>query len=444
MNCKRYLIRFLTFLCVLFVSNMVNASGLQTTETLYGPYEVYTKGVGLDTPSGEGTIQMFINGTPVRSYIYWIQRVWGDGTESEKIMINNVEIQGDLIGTDVGGAYCFRSDISQYVTGDTLNTFDIKAVGNATRNTGAGILIVAELEGFSNTEIEIKEGCDFFYHRTPGNENSEVVTFDVVPSDTDRDAILTFFVGDAQTDYEGLRGNEILYLSSDTIPSVDLFTIGNSISLGGDLTPFNGGLVANDGPHWDTFGRNSGIPSGSDTPDLTDDDPDLRGIVPVYAGDRYASFQLLSENTTRKGVSAILTMAALQIEVETPPGTGTPGYWKNHPDAWPVEEISVGGVTYSRCEAIKIMKTSGKGDKCFTMFNALVSAKLNVMIGNESGCISDTVADADSWMAQYCQGFFDDGKRTVKGSSRAWSGGEQMYWVLDDYNNGLLCAPHRD
>ena len=27
------------------------------------------------------------------------------------------------------------------------------------------------------------------------------------------------------------------------------------------------------------------------------------------------------------------------------PGTGTPGYWMNHPDAWPVEGIVIGGVT---------------------------------------------------------------------------------------------------
>jgi len=32
----------------------------------------------------------------------------------------------------------------------------------------------------------------------------------------------------------------------------------------------------------------------------------------------------------------------------TAPGTGTPGYWKNHPEAWPVEEITIGGVTIQR------------------------------------------------------------------------------------------------
>ena len=39
------------------------------------------------------------------------------------------------------------------------------------------------------------------------------------------------------------------------------------------------------------------------------------------------------------------------------------------------------------------------GDRTFTLFRALVSAKLNVLIGNDSSCIASTIAAADSWMA---------------------------------------------
>lgn len=121
------------------------------------------------------------------------------------------------------------------------------------------------------------------------------------------------------------------------------------------------------------------------------------------------------------------------------PGTGTPGYWKNHPRAWPVDSIMIGGVTYSMEEAITVMWTAGKGDKTFTMFRALAAAKLNVLIGNDSSCISTTIASADSWMALY--GPAGSG---VGGSSHAWSIGEPLKHLLDAYNNGQLCAPHRD
>jgi len=121
------------------------------------------------------------------------------------------------------------------------------------------------------------------------------------------------------------------------------------------------------------------------------------------------------------------------------PGTGTPGYWKNHPEAWPVNSITIGGVTYSKKDAIEFMQNSGSGDKTYTMFKALVAAKLNVLLGCDSSCISSTITLADSWMASYGPVGSD-----VRGSSDAWSSGEPLYYKLDRYNNGLLCAPHRD
>jgi hypothetical protein len=123
------------------------------------------------------------------------------------------------------------------------------------------------------------------------------------------------------------------------------------------------------------------------------------------------------------------------------PGTGTPGYWKNHPDAWPVDEITIGGVTYTKEEAITIMKAKKvDGDKTYDMFNHLVSAMLNVETGNISYCINDAISDANDWMAT--NGPVGSG---VEADSEAWQdGGEDLKDMLDDYNNGKLCADKRD
>ena len=121
------------------------------------------------------------------------------------------------------------------------------------------------------------------------------------------------------------------------------------------------------------------------------------------------------------------------------PGTGTPGYWKNHPGAWPVDSITIGGVTYTKAQAIAIMEQSVAGDKTYTLFDALVAAKLNVLIGNPSSCIADTIAAADAWMATY-----GPVGSKVSASSYAWKVGEPLYYKLDRYNNGYLCAPPRD
>ena len=132
------------------------------------------------------------------------------------------------------------------------------------------------------------------------------------------------------------------------------------------------------------------------------------------------------------------------------PGTGTQGYWKNHPDAWPVETISVGGVLYTKDAAIAIMKTPGKGDKTYDLFRQVVAAKLNVKIGNEP-CVDWAIYYADRWFGDPTleppnphSNLLGSG---VKANNPQWKNpnwGSLYHEVLDDYNNGRLCAPHRD
>jgi hypothetical protein len=121
----------------------------------------------------------------------------------------------------------------------------------------------------------------------------------------------------------------------------------------------------------------------------------------------------------------------------TAEGTGTLGYWKNHPEGWPVTSLTLGGVTYGRNDAIALMGTASKGDKSYDMFHQLAAAKLNVLAGNESSCIDATIAAADAWLAAHPPG------SKVKGKDWGSSGGEALHSTLDDYNNGRLCAPHR-
>jgi hypothetical protein len=120
------------------------------------------------------------------------------------------------------------------------------------------------------------------------------------------------------------------------------------------------------------------------------------------------------------------------------PGTGTLGYWKNHPEAWPVEQITVGGTTWSKSQAISLLSTPSRGDKSIDLFKQLVPAKLNVLIGNDSSCISSTISAADAWLVSNPVG------SGVRSSSAAWATGGPLHQTLDDYNNGRLCAPHRD
>jgi hypothetical protein len=119
-------------------------------------------------------------------------------------------------------------------------------------------------------------------------------------------------------------------------------------------------------------------------------------------------------------------------------GTGTIGYWKTHPEAWPVATITIGGVVYTRDQAIILIGTPSRGDKSIDLFKQLAAAKLNLIIGNNPSCISSTIASADAWMTAHPPG------SNVGSGSAAWAQASSWHTQLDSYNNGQLCAPHRN
>lgn len=137
------------------------------------------------------------------------------------------------------------------------------------------------------------------------------------------------------------------------------------------------------------------------------------------------------------------SLIKFDIDEEEIVGTGTPGYWKNHPEAWPVDEIQIGNFIYSKEVAIETMSIPVKRDKWYTMFRTLVAAKLNVLNG-ANNVVSSTIESADSWMA--INNHMIDGKLVIiKANSDEWKEGQIYHTILDDYNNGILDgAPSRD
>jgi hypothetical protein len=136
-----------------------------------------------------------------------------------------------------------------------------------------------------------------------------------------------------------------------------------------------------------------------------------------------------------------VTSETCSFTTPPPPSQGecvrTQGYWKTHKKAWPIDEISIGGISYSKSTAINLMKKPVNNDITYQMFYQLVAAKLNVASGSNYDCIESTIAAADGWMAVY--GPVDDNVK-VDSSSEAWSVGEPLKNTLDDFNNGLMCA----
>ncbi|HEY5947932.1 MAG TPA: myxococcus cysteine-rich repeat containing protein, partial [Kofleriaceae bacterium] len=74
----------------------------------------------------------------------------------------------------------------------------------------------------------------------------------------------------------------------------------------------------------------------------------------------------------------------------------TQGYWKNHPEAWPVSSLTLGDRTYTQAELLAILDEPVVGNGLVALAHQLITAKLNVALGAPDSSIADDIAAADA------------------------------------------------
>jgi hypothetical protein len=123
------------------------------------------------------------------------------------------------------------------------------------------------------------------------------------------------------------------------------------------------------------------------------------------------------------------------LPCEDPCEPRSPGYWKNHPDAWPVDGITIGGITYTKADAIAWMDTPVRGDKSITLFKAVVAATLNVEEGCLDPCDVQDCLDAARILLTRCE----EGPigSNWRANTETWQElGEPLYECLEASYNG--------
>jgi hypothetical protein len=84
------------------------------------------------------------------------------------------------------------------------------------------------------------------------------------------------------------------------------------------------------------------------------------------------------------------------LECEDEGCTLTQGYWKNHPEDWPVSSLMLGSVSYSAAELLTILKTPPKGNGALSLAHQLIAAKLNLASGASGSGVTSDIAAADA------------------------------------------------
>ena len=105
----------------------------------------------------------------------------------------------------------------------------------------------------------------------------------------------------------------------------------------------------------------------------------------------------------------------------------TIGYWKNHPENWPVLSLTICSNSLTQAELISVLKTQPKGDKTIIMAQQLIAAQLNVANGN----VCPLTTNAEAWLCSH---------GGIGANRQAWDGGEPLKNALDQFNNGGPCT----
>jgi hypothetical protein len=115
--------------------------------------------------------------------------------------------------------------------------------------------------------------------------------------------------------------------------------------------------------------------------------------------------------------------------------TFTQGYWKTHPEAWPVTNLTLGTVNYNQTQLLQILNEPAGGNGLLILAHQLIATLLNVAGGADPTPVATNIANAHSLIGGLVippigAGFL--APATVNADATA----------LDDYNNGNTTVPH--
>jgi hypothetical protein len=115
--------------------------------------------------------------------------------------------------------------------------------------------------------------------------------------------------------------------------------------------------------------------------------------------------------------------------------TLTQGYWKNHPDAWPVSSLNLGSVLYTKAELLSILGTPVGGNGLISLAYQLIAAKLNIANGADGSAVTATITAADTLIGSLVI-------PPVGSDYLSPAATGALTTALDDYNNGVTGPGH--
>ena len=109
----------------------------------------------------------------------------------------------------------------------------------------------------------------------------------------------------------------------------------------------------------------------------------------------------------------------------------TVGYWKNHPEAWPTNSLTLGNNVYNMAELLAILNEPANGNGLLILAHQLIAAKLNALLAAPPASIQTAIQNADNMIGNLVV-------PPTNGSTDSLPSAQvsALATQLDDFNNG--------
>jgi hypothetical protein len=136
---------------------------------------------------------------------------------------------------------------------------------------------------------------------------------------------------------------------------------------------------------------------------------------------------------TEPGIST--TISAATLPCITGGCTYSQGYWRTHPDAWPLSSLTLGTPTYQATELMAILGNPAQGNGLVTLAHQLIAAKLNIANGADPTVVQQTITDSDNVIGGLIIPPLGNGYLPPDQTS-------ELVEVLSQYNEGTIGPGH--
>jgi hypothetical protein len=115
--------------------------------------------------------------------------------------------------------------------------------------------------------------------------------------------------------------------------------------------------------------------------------------------------------------------------------TYTQGYWKNHSDVWPVQNLTLGAVSYNKLQLLQILNRPAQGNGLVILAHQLIATKLNIANGADPTAVQQSVIDADGMIGGLIVPPIGSGYLSPSQTS-------ELTDTLTEYNEGTIGPGH--